>query len=87
MIVGELYPDDGRIKTGPQVKEAYLPQIVRFDHPDWNLVENMMAAKKGPLGPVGPKPAGGIRLPGARTCSSRCRCSPAGSRAACGCAC
>ena len=47
MIVGELYPDDGRIKTGPQVKEAYLPQIVRFDHPDWNRVENMMAAKKG----------------------------------------
>ena len=40
MIVGELYPDDGRIKTGPQVKEAYLPQIIRFDHPDWNLVEN-----------------------------------------------
>ncbi|MEI3305738.1 MAG: ATP-binding cassette domain-containing protein [Dysosmobacter sp.] len=26
---------------------AYLPQIVHFDHPDWNLVENMMAAKKG----------------------------------------
>ena len=47
MIVGELYPDDGRIKTGPQVKEAYLPQIVHFDHPDWNLVENLMAAKKG----------------------------------------
>ena len=47
MIVGELYPDDGRIRTGPQVKEAYLPQIVHFDHPDWNLVENMMAAKKG----------------------------------------
>ena len=47
MIVGELYPDDGRIRTGPQVKEAYLPQVVHFDHPDWNLVENMMAAKKG----------------------------------------
>lgn len=47
MIVGELYPDDGRIKTGPQVRLAYLPQIIRFDHPDWNLVENMMAAKKG----------------------------------------
>ena len=47
MIVGELYPDDGRIRTGPQVKEAYLPQVVSFDHPDWNLVENMMAAKKG----------------------------------------
>ncbi len=47
MIVGELYPDDGRIKTGPQVKAAYLPQIIHFDHPDWNLVENMMAAKRG----------------------------------------
>ena len=47
MIMGELYPDDGRIKTGPQVKAAYLPQIIHFDHPDWNLVENMMAAKKG----------------------------------------
>ena len=47
MIMGELYPDDGRIRTGPQVKAAYLPQIIHFDHPDWNLVENMMAAKKG----------------------------------------
>ncbi|MDD3347839.1 ribosomal protection-like ABC-F family protein [Oscillibacter sp.] len=47
MIVGELYPDDGRIRTGPQVREAYLPQIMHFDHPDWTLVENMMAAKKG----------------------------------------
>ena len=47
MIMGELYPDDGRIRTGPQVKAAYLPQIVRFDHPDWNMVENMMAAKRG----------------------------------------
>ncbi len=47
MIVGELYPDDGRIRLGPQVRMAYLPQIIHFDHPDWNLVENMMAAKKG----------------------------------------
>ena len=46
MIMGELYPDDGRIRTGPQVKAAYLPQIIHFDHPDWNLVENMMAAKR-----------------------------------------
>ena len=46
MIMGELYPDDGRIRTGPQVKSAYLPQIIHFEHPDWNLVENMMAAKK-----------------------------------------
>ena len=47
MIMGELYPDDGRIRTGPQVRSAYLPQIIHFDHPDWNLVENMMAAKRG----------------------------------------
>ena len=47
MIVGELYPDEGRIKLGPQAKPAYLPQIVRFDHPDWNLVENMIASKRG----------------------------------------
>ncbi len=47
MIMGELYPDDGRIRIGPQVKAAYLPQIVHFDHPDWNMVENMMAAKRG----------------------------------------
>ncbi|MBE6963588.1 MAG: ABC-F family ATP-binding cassette domain-containing protein [Ruminococcaceae bacterium] len=47
MIMGELYPDEGRIRTGPQVKAAYLPQIIQFDHPDWNLVENMMAAKRG----------------------------------------
>ncbi len=47
MIVGELYPDEGRVKTGPQTRTAYLPQIIHFDHPDWNLVENMMAAKRG----------------------------------------
>ena len=47
MIMGELYPDDGRIRFGPQVRAAYLPQIIHFDHPDWNLVENMMAAKRG----------------------------------------
>ena len=47
MIMGELYPDEGRIKLGPQAKPAYLPQIIHFDHPDWNLVENMMASKRG----------------------------------------
>lgn len=46
MIIGELYPDDGRIKTGPAVRSAYLPQVIHFDHPDWNLVENMMDARR-----------------------------------------
>ena len=47
MIMGELYPDEGRVRLGPQAKPAYLPQIIRFEHPDWNLVENMMASKRG----------------------------------------
>jgi len=47
MIMDELYPDQGRIRRGPQVRAAYLPQIIHFDHPDWNMVENMMAAKRG----------------------------------------
>ncbi|MCI2058240.1 MAG: ABC-F family ATP-binding cassette domain-containing protein [Oscillibacter sp.] len=46
MIMNEEFPDDGRIRLGPSVKPAYLPQVIRFDHPDWNLVENMMAARK-----------------------------------------
>ena len=33
MIMGELYPDDGRIRTGPQVKAAYLPQIIHLNIP------------------------------------------------------
>ena len=33
--------DDGRIRTGPQVKEAYLPQVVSFDQPDWNLMVSL----------------------------------------------
>ena len=47
MIMDEEYPDEGRIKLGPAVRTAYLPQIIHFDHPDWNLVENLQAVKKG----------------------------------------
>ena len=47
MIMDEEYADEGRIRIGPQVRAAYLPQIIHFDHPDWNMVENMMAAKRG----------------------------------------
>lgn len=47
MIMEEEFPDEGRIKMGPSIKTAYLPQIICFEHPDWNLVENMMAAKRG----------------------------------------
>ncbi len=47
MILEEEWPDDGRIRLGPQVRLACLPQIIHFKHPDWNLVENMMDAKRG----------------------------------------
>ena len=30
MIMGELYPDDGRIRTGPQVKAAYLLSLIHI---------------------------------------------------------
>ena len=47
MIVGEL-----TLMTGVFGRDhrCALPTCLRssaFDHPDWNLVENMMAAKKG----------------------------------------
>ena len=47
MMMDEDYPDEGRIKLGPSVKAAYLPQIIHFDHPTWNLVENLQSVKKG----------------------------------------
>ena len=46
MIIGEQYPDEGRIRQGPAVKSAYLPQIIHFDHPQRNLVDTMLYAKK-----------------------------------------
>lgn len=47
MIMGEDFPDEGKIKLGPSIRTAYLPQVIHFDHPDWTLVENVMAARKG----------------------------------------
>ena len=47
MIVGEENPDAGRIRQGPQVRPAYRPQIVHFDHPEWSILDNMLAAKRG----------------------------------------
>ena len=86
MIADEVYPDSGRIRLGPQVKLAYLPQIIHFDHPDWNLVENMMAAKRG-ISAQSARNRLGLMTSGVRTSSSRCPFFPAASRAACGCVC
>ena len=41
-ITGEELPDHGWIHTGPSVKSAYLPQLVRFDDPERDMVETML---------------------------------------------
>ena len=41
-IVGEELPDRGRLWTGPAVKSAYLPQLVRFEDPERDLVDTML---------------------------------------------
>ena len=46
LLEGEI-PDKGRIKYGPTVRTAYLPQIIKFDDPRRNLVDTMLYAKRG----------------------------------------
>ena len=41
-ITGEETPDSGWIHEGPSVKDAYLPQLVRFDDPERDMVETML---------------------------------------------
>ncbi len=38
-------PGSGRIRFGPTVKWAYLPQIIRFDHPERTLLDTMLYEK------------------------------------------
>jgi len=47
ILMGEEQPETGKIKYGPTVKSAYLPQIITFDDPRRNLVDTMLYAKKG----------------------------------------
>ena len=47
LILDQEYPDEGRIKFGPSVRTAYLPQIVTFDVPGRNLVDTMLWSKRG----------------------------------------
>ena len=41
-ITGEELPDRGWIHLGPAVKSAYLPQLVRFDDPNRDMVDTML---------------------------------------------
>ena len=47
MIVGQERPDSGSIRLGPAVVTAYLPQIIRFAHPERSLLDTMLYEKKG----------------------------------------
>ena len=46
MITGRERCDSGSIRLGPSVKTAYLEQMIHFDHPERNLVDTMIYAKK-----------------------------------------
>ena len=47
ILMGEERADQGRFRFGPTVRAAYLPQIIRFDVPERNLVDTMLYAKRG----------------------------------------
>jgi len=42
IIMGEEAPTAGKLRMGPTVKVGYLPQIVRFAHPERSLVDTMI---------------------------------------------
>ena len=42
ILMDEEVPDSGRVRLGPSVKTAYLPQIIRFSHPDRSLYDTML---------------------------------------------
>ena len=42
IMMDEETPDAGRVRFGPSVKTAYLPQIIRFSHPERTLYDTML---------------------------------------------
>ena len=45
IVMEEESPDSGSIYLGPSIRIGYLPQIIRFDRPDRNLVDTMLYAQ------------------------------------------
>ena len=45
ILLGEETGSTGRIRFGPTVKSAYLPQIIHFDHPERTLYDTMLYEK------------------------------------------
>ena len=42
MIMGIEKPDTGFIRKGPAVKTAYLPQIIKFSHPERSILDTLV---------------------------------------------
>jgi len=42
LIMGEIMPDSGILRKGPSIKSAYLPQIIKFDHPGRSLLDTLI---------------------------------------------
>ena len=45
ILLGEENGSSGRIRFGPTVKSAYLPQIIHFEHPERTLYDTMLYEK------------------------------------------
>lgn len=45
LLMKEEEPVAGKIKFGPSVKMAYLPQIIHFDHPERSVLDTMLYEK------------------------------------------
>lgn len=45
LLMKELKPTGGKIKFGPSVKMAYLPQIIHFSHPERSVLDTMIYEK------------------------------------------
>ena len=45
LLLDEEQPDSGSVYWGPAIRVGYLPQIIRFDRPDRNLVDTMLYAQ------------------------------------------
>ena len=45
IVMEEELPDRGTVYLGPSIRLGYLPQIIKFDRPDRNLVDTMLYAQ------------------------------------------
>ena len=42
ILVGQERPGGGSVRLGPSVKAAYLPQVIRFEHPERTILDTML---------------------------------------------